>query len=481
MRLKLTLFSAILFLSTISIAADLQWNGYYRAEGIFIKNPTLTNSTGHENSYLLHHLVLQPKIIAMDGFNIYSRFDIFNNALNNNQAGQVMGSYAGASTTAAGQPLPSATMTRSQQFETLAVTELYMNWVNEFGALVIGRTPFNFGLGMHYNSGDKFSHWFSTKDMVAYRIAMGNFYLMPAYGKVKEGVFVNEDDVNDYMVTLEYKNPETDIEMGVFYDTRIAPRDGATPVFGNDTLASYFGAGATASQGFNVYNLNMYVKKKMEYFNFGIEAGFMNGDSGVTLANGTKVEIAGFGAAAEISYKTGPINLDLKLGTASGDDPDTSRFEGYFFSSNYDVAMLMFNYNLGNYDVLMSSLAGTRATQNSSSANVNALNGLDTELISNAIYFAPQVNWALNERHVLYGNLCYALTQKQAFTSASGTVGNALGFEIDIGYKYQLNEKFSWVTQIGLMFPGNAWIGTATTNYKTDMVYGATSKAAINF
>ncbi|MBK9292895.1 MAG: hypothetical protein IPM57_00355 [Oligoflexia bacterium] len=466
------LFYSLLILSAFTqtaIAGDLQWNGYYRAEGVFVKNPTLNNATGWENSYLLNHLVLQPKIIAMDGFNIYSRFDVLNNSLNNNQAGQVMGNYTATS------PSPSATLTSTGQFETIAVTELYLNWVNEFGALMVGRMPFNFGLGMTYNNGDSMAHWLSTKDLVAYRIAMGNFYLMPAYGKVKEGVFTNEDDVNEYIVSLEYKNPETDIEMGVLYNTRVAPQDGSTPTYGNDTTASYFGTGAVASSGFNVYNLNLFVKKKMEYFSVGVEAGFMNGDSGVRLANGNKVDFAGFGAAAQLSYQTGDITLDLKLGMASGDDVDSDRFEGYFFHPNYDVAMLLFNHVLGSYDVLRSTLAGSRATTST------ALNGLDTEVISNAIYFAPQFNWALNERHVLNANVTYALTQKQAFTQAQGTAGNALGFEIDIGYKYQLNEKFSWHTQIGALIPGTAWAGTATTNYRTDMVYGATSKFSINF
>jgi hypothetical protein len=173
------------FSGSVALAGDLSWSGLYRTEGVFIRNPGLDSGQNLEDSYLTHHLILSPKIIPMDGVIIKARFDIFNNALGNNQIGQVMGSYTGNTQTAAGQGSPAAVMTKSQQDETIRVTEMYMNWVNEFGALVVGRVPFHFGLGMLFNDGSgPFDHWLSTKDMVAYRIALGNMTIMPAYGKV---------------------------------------------------------------------------------------------------------------------------------------------------------------------------------------------------------------------------------------------------------------------------------------------------------
>src|SRR5687768_13133992 len=89
-RVKQFLVLAGLFvlLSGTVQAADLKWSGRYRAEGVFIKNQTLSNPAGVENSYILHHLILSPEIIPTDGIKIRARFDIFNNALGNNQIGQ---------------------------------------------------------------------------------------------------------------------------------------------------------------------------------------------------------------------------------------------------------------------------------------------------------------------------------------------------------------------------------------------------------
>lgn len=486
-KLIVKLTGVCVFFSLAAQGADIQWSGRYRAEGNFYKNLTLDRNANLEDSYIVHHLILSPKIIATDGLNIYSRFDIFNNALANNQTGQVFGNYTGQNPSVA-QNSPPGVLTHAQQSETILATELYMNWINEFGALVVGRVPFHFGLGMVYHDGrGNFDHFLSTKDIVGYRLALGNISIMPAYGKVKEGYLNNEDDINDYLVVVDYSNPETDISMGFMFDSRVAPTDGNSPTYGNDTPASYFATlnsnfvNPQIYDGFNAYNMNFYVKKKSDNFNLGAELGFLTGYTGIKYASGDRVELSGFGLAAELGYRTGNLLLNLKTGLASGDDPDTARFEGYFFSPNYHVAMMMFNYPMGQYDVLKSTLAGTRATTGTAAS----LSGLDTEVVSNAIYFAPNLEWTVGERYDLLANFCYAILHKPPVPTSTaaggGSVGTSLGFESDLGFRYHLTDKFTWETQIGLFFPGTAWAGTPSNSYKTDFAYGATTKAAINF
>jgi hypothetical protein len=470
--------------------ADLKWSGQYRAEGIFLKNMTLSNASGVENSYILHHLVLSPEIIPTDGIKIKARFDIFNNALGNNQIGQILGNYTGNNASTGGQAQPPAVLTHNQQDESIIATELNMTWANEFSALVVGRVPFEFGLGMVYNPGrGAFDHYFSHKDLVAYKLTLGsNLTVMPAYGKVRESVLgpfassnTSEDDINDYIILIDYNNPESDLSMGFLLDARVAPLNPNSPTRGNDFLASYLGGGAALYDGFQAYNMNFYAAKKYEKLNFGFELGFLNGYTGVKTAALERVELSGFGVAGELGYKMGNLTLDLKAGMAGGDDPDTPNFEGFFFSPNYDVAMMMFNYTLGQYDVTRSTLAGTRSAQNSSNTSIQALSGLDSEVISNAIYFSPGISYALGERYDLLARFTYATLSKAPVSTTLGTVGNSLGFETDLGLNYHPNDKFTWRTEIGLLFPGSAWRGTAVNNYPSDFAYGVTSKAAINF
>ena len=78
-----------------SQALVLDFSGNYRFEGFQMQNAEL-DSIDRDTSYILHHLYLKPKIIAADGLNIYSRFDLFNNGnYPNSQMGQTFGQSPG--------------------------------------------------------------------------------------------------------------------------------------------------------------------------------------------------------------------------------------------------------------------------------------------------------------------------------------------------------------------------------------------------
>jgi hypothetical protein len=443
----------------MALSADLEWAGRYRFEGNFFKNLNLDKNSGTETSYLTHHLILEPKIIATDGVTIRSRFDIFNNGLGNNAIGQTFGSH-GAAAGSTGSANPPSTTTTRQNDESIVATQLYLSWVNEFSAFVAGRVPFNFGLGMVYSAGNgPFDHFQSTKDLVSYKMVWGNLTLMPAYGKVREGFLNNEDDVNDYIIVAEYANSESNLSMGVMFDNRVAPVDGTAPSNGND-FQSPTGATAIYTGGFSAYSLNLFVKKQWDTFNFGAELGFLSGGTGVQVASATpgvnnSISLSGFGLATESNYKMGDATWGLRAGFASGDDPDTSNYEGYLFSPNYDVAMIMFNRPLGQYDILRTSaLAGSRP------ANA-AYNGLDTEVISNALYLAPTLKYAMGERFDLLVTAVYATLAKAPVASAQWSRSNTLGVESDVGLNYHPNDKITWVTTFGLLFPGAAFGGGA--------------------
>lgn len=474
----------ILVLAQPIWAADLKWEGYYRVEGVFLKNQTFDKSnSGLENSYFLHHFVLKPEIVPADRLKIRGRFDIFNNALGNNQAGQPLGGYSSSTS----QTTPSAVTTHTQREETIVANELYLSWVGEFSALMVGRMPFHFGLGMVYNAGNgPYDHALSNKDMVAYKFDFNRLKVLTGYGKVRESALTGEDDINDYLVQVDFEDIESDLYMGFLFDNRVAPTDSNTPSRGNDFDPTDFAPTAALYDGFNAYNMNFFVKKKTENWRLGAELGFVNGYTGVKVNNGgnlERVELSGFGVAAEVNYKTGVWDFGLRAGLASGDDPDTTRFEGFFFSPNYDVGIMMFNHVMGapGYDPLRSTLAGSRVAQNSTSTNVNELSGLDTEVISNALYISPNVKYAVSDDYDIIGNIVYGQLHKPPVPSSSGSVGTSLGFETDFGLVFHPTDKFIWTNQIGLLFPGNAWAGTSAQNFKTDFAYGFVSKAAITF
>ena len=174
--------------STQALASNVNWSGLYRIEGYSIKNSEF-NSTGRQKDYGLSHLILEPNVVAADGIVIEGRFHIFNNSTYpNSQVGQVFGNGVGG-TSASNTSFPGSSSTaQNQKEETLMVSSLYLSLIQEYGQLLVGRVPIHFGLGMYHNAGmGLFDHWYDNRDMVGYKIVMGNLYFMPAMGKGERG------------------------------------------------------------------------------------------------------------------------------------------------------------------------------------------------------------------------------------------------------------------------------------------------------
>jgi hypothetical protein len=453
---------------SLSNSADLQWGGLYRFEGNLINNPELSASP-RAKTYMLQHLVLHPKIVAADGMTVFGRFDLLNsNFGSNSQAGAFIGQGVGT-----GTPTnldDSNVLSRNQAIGSLQITELYMNWTQEFGQLVVGRAPLNFGLGAWFNSGrGSFDHYLSTLDMVGYKVVTGNLFIMPILGKVNEGSVDQEDDVNDYMVHAQYDNPETDLSIGLLYQTRVAGK--------NDSPSgtSYIGGtGATKVGGYKHSYIGVFSSQKIRDFTIAVEAGILSGDTGVRTAGGADVKLNALGLAAEVSWKpeNSKWSSNLKAGFASGDDPGTTdTHEGFTFSRNYRVGQLMFTHPLGQRDFLRTGL--TRDVTSGSAANQ-----IDTEAISNAIYLAPSLTYQSSNNWGFGGSVILGRLNKEPI--AGGSTAADLGFEIDLNMTWTPFDRFSWVTEVGMLLPGEAW-KAGPANLDNSFAYGITTKAAVRF
>lgn len=474
-----------LFFSFIA-SADIEWSGLYRFEGTAIHNSEL-NDKGRDLGYGLHHLILRPKIIAGDGLTIYGQFNLLNSsAYPNSQMGQVWGhgvntgdnNTAPGTTNADNTGPNSNVISNTQKAETIEVSQLYLTLNQEFGQFIVGRAPLQFGLGMTYSAGrGLFDHWYDTRDLVGYKIIVGNLYFLPMIGKVNEGGLQRTDDLNDYMIQAQYESPENDIEMGVFYRMRkgvAGSSDAPTPAAGSGGVLG--GTNATNSSSVDIRMVNLYALRDSETLRLGFEASFLSGDTGVSTANGDKVSYDAFGIAAEVEYR--PLGSawkwGLKTGIASGDNPSTdSKFEGFIFNRNYDVAFLMFNHPLGQADLFRTELVTGKVRD----TNSKAVNTSDTEAISNVLYIAPGVKYAFNDRWSLDNTIVTGFLNTNPIAGQS--VSKDLGYEWDISLNFSPRKGVMWVNQAGLLFPGSAWKGGGL--YDSSFSYGFTTKAAVSF
>jgi len=152
----------LLSVPNLASAADLTWNGLYRVEGVQVQNSEMS-SANTDKAYVLHHLILSPKLVIADGITVHSRLDILNNSAygisssrNPGEVTSVAGDLLGGSgpgtpvnTTAGTGPVSgsdSNSWGQSERAGTIAVTELYLTWAQEFGQFIVGRVPLQFGL-----------------------------------------------------------------------------------------------------------------------------------------------------------------------------------------------------------------------------------------------------------------------------------------------------------------------------------------------
>lgn len=464
------LLSAVLITNTAQ-ALSIDFTGTYRFEYSEIDKPSL-GTPGERKSYGLNTLNLGAKIIASDGINIITRFDVFPNnyaAYRNSNLGAQFGGGMPRSPSTDADGSRTNVASQNQDSYLVRASQLYLNVNQEFGSLIVGRAPVHFGLGITYNAGlEPFDHWYTTRDMVGYKFIIDNFYFMPIMAKVYSGDPEQGNDISDQIFNFEYNNKETGALIGVWHQTRKSS-DTSNDLIENVSTSKFAG---TRTGGFNSQTVNFVLGRTWERFAFKVEASFLTGNTGVTAANNEEIKINSYGIASEFYFPNPESKWDFKLraGIASGDDPSTTQYEGYQFNRNYDVATLLFNHRLGRRDFLTTGLI--RDT------NLGVHNSLDDEAIGNTVYFSPTVTYKWSDRLDLRNTLTYATLNVNPTGTAN--FSKDLGYEWDFDLIYRPRERVQWINQFALLLPGKAFKDGAS-NLENGATFGITTKAAISF
>jgi hypothetical protein len=447
-----------------ALAISVDWTGGYRLEYTDIDNPTLATPGGKKN-YATQYLYLAPKVIASDGINIVSRFDIMGSevaAYRNSQQGVFLG---GGVSGAAGQ---NAT-TQNADATQLRVSQLYLNIQHEFGELVAGRAPIQFGMGITHNAGlGDFDHWNDTRDLILYKFKVDNIYFMPIFAKIKQTNYEVGNTVAEQTYVLEYDNKDIGAKTGVFYQTRTSSDQS------NDSLAAGIPGAVAVNGGISIKTINIFLERRWPSFEMRLEGSFQTGSTGLVNATSEQINVDSYAVVAELlapQLEESKWEWGAKLGAVSGDDPTTSKYEGYQLDRNYDVAMLLFNHRMGSADFLTTGI--TRAGSGTTVAN-----SADEESIGNAMFVSPHFKYAYDEKIDIKTALTYAqlMTNPGNFTDFK----KDLGFEIDLELIYKPRERVTWSTGLGFLAPGEAWTGGAS-NFDNKATWGFSTKAAITF
>lgn len=461
------------FFSLSSQAMNLDWEGGYRFEWTQIDRPSL-DSIYESKAYGLNYLYLAPRIIASDGFNIVSRFDVLNSqdpAYANSQVGSIWGAGLPPAVTTDGSRRN--TTTQTQNASPVQVSQLYLHVVQEYGSLLVGRAPMEFGLGMVYNAGNgMFDHWYNTRDLMAYKFIIGNFHFTPMISRVYDENYWLGNSIQDETIEVGYEAPESRSTIGVLLEKRKAS-NGVNDIDATRVLRPAYHSGSVLSD-YSTQRTNFLLGKAWDGFGFKIEASFLTGDTGIQTTRDEWVKINGYGVATEWYFPNpeSKWNWTVRAGMATGDDPTTADYEGFQFDKNYDVAFLLFNHRIGRRDFLTTDMVKDL------SAGRGLHNSVDDEAIGNTWYLSPKLKYAWNDKVELNNSLTYA----QVWTNPTGVddFDRDLGVEWDLEVVYKPRQKIHWVNQLGVLFPGHAFQnGKDSLGNSTNI--GLASKIAISF
>lgn len=464
-------FFSSLFFSPKTMAVSIDWTGGYRLEFHDIDNPTLDSNAKQPKTYGLQYLYLNPKIVASDGINIIGRFNILGSqtpAYRNSQLGSIFGSGGGT--------LDPRINSQNQETSSIGVNQLYLNVNHEYGSLVAGRAPFEFGMGITHNAGlGEFDHWYDTRDSVGYKFFVDNISFMYMLSKVSQKDFGRGSTATDDSIIFEYNNKDNGAQAGVIQQVRKSSYESNDALLAANPLPPF--ATATLNSSWETKTVNLFLGRSWDTFKLKLEASFLTGDTGLLSAGSENIKFNAYAIAAELLFpqqEGSKWEFGAKLGMASGDKPETTNvYEGYQLDKNYDVAMLLFNHRMGKKDFLTTGMIHADTT-----SGLNVGNSADDEAIGNVAYLAPSVKYQWNDKFDIKSTLIYAQLAVNPTLTADTT--KDLGTELDVELIYKPRERVTWSNQIGVLLPGAAWKdGASNLENKTNI--GFSTRAAITF
>lgn len=446
---------------------------YYETGGAYIPG------TGEKNTiFYSSFLRLKPKLVVNDSIHIKSEF----------QVGSPVYGFLGRNFPgSAGEQFNVTTSQKDNA--TLGVARFWASLITDFGTFELGRAPIHWGLGAVWNSGDQlFDRYQSTGDLVRFVGKFGNLYVSPSISKMAMGNSAagamdtaasasfpgrivpkeENDDVTDFHLAVKYDNTEEDFDFGLMWTRRI----------GNPAQTSLqLSPTSAGSNRLNFNILDFYARKKLGRFTLGGEVPLFTGTVGGIDGSANDYNYKAVAVVFEGGYHSDSWDIILKTGHVPGQGsvdvkseitgtrniyisgaPD---YSAVYLHKNYGLGLIMFRYNL--YGLSANNpdnLSGNNLRSPYDNPIVNA-----TYVSVNPTYkldkWSFQSNWvaAWADETAGSGQAFYNHNRRQFFKKTTGAKNQRsfMGWEIDLGAKFQWDENFfvSWTG--GLFFPGPYW------------------------
>ena len=349
--------------------------------------------------------------------------------------------------------------------QAINLKKAYLEIYSDTATYVLGRHTYNWGLGAIYNDGkETWDRHAYSRDGITMKLKVGNFHLSPFWSKVSHistgPGFTDTSNAKEIGTGLLYDNPERDIAFGMLY--------GKKSTEANNT---FFGAASELTV------TDLYFKKIFGKFDITVEAPLMSGDIGKVADYASKMSYSAKAFILQSNYKMSDAwTIGIDAGQVSGHDGDSGKFSALYLNPNYQVANLLFKYNV-------------------SAVKNNDTQSIYDGYITNARYFKLRSTYNSEKWTFDYaiitatameaakaGSLAFNHTTMKKFT-ATTTQSDSLGTEVDVNARYQWNKEISIGTSLGYLITGDyfAYTNDAAKPNEAQSSYVLQLSAAVSF
>lgn len=421
----------MLLTSTAAFALPIDWNGSLGFDTNIIKSArgTSSNCTAtagstcvkNDNEHARYQsmlLRLNPTIIVNDSTSIKGELS----------TGTVRGAFLGNDSDMANNG--SYFSQTADGSATLNINQLYAELYADTALFKVGKFSKNYGLGAVINDGrGSWDRYFSLYNGIEAYFKLGNFKLTPVWAKVDsnlstgtpDGAPNGRHDAYETGITAMYDNSNTNMKTGVYYAIREV-----------ETVNNLYDGN---SQSHNVNLIDIFFEKVWGKFTVGLEVPILSGEVGNTYG-GSNQNYNSTSYILETTYELSPKwKVGFNGGMITGSDGDNTDHEAMYLHPNYNIAEIMFRYNLQGFQ---------NSPSNADAFNASITNTNYTQLFAKYHNDAWAWNFVFtmataNEVAGASGNF-YDHSYGEYVAASTGIAqADDLGWEIDVSFDYEWN------------------------------------------
>ena len=336
--------------------------------------------------------------------------------------------------------------------QNVVIKKAYLELYSDTATYLIGRHTYHWGLGAIYHDGaNTWDRHAYSRDGITMKLKIGNFHINPFWSKISNQGYTRATNAKEFGLGLLYDNDERDIAFGIHHSIKSS---NSQNTFYQSSIDTPYTTSNPVGQT-DVKITDIFLKKTWEKFDLALEVPLISGDIGRTSPSGILTSFSAKAFLLQTNYRMSDAwTLGLDGGQVSGHDGSSGKFGALYLNPNYQVANLLFRYNLNAIGNTAESIYDSYITN---TMYIKLRSSYSTE----KWVFDTAVIYARAEEVATAGRAAFNHTKHKIF-NAIASQDDALGTEFDFNATYKWNNEVSVGAGLGYLMTGDYYSFTNT-------------------